>query len=148
MSWTAVADVLAAACLLVGAFFALVASLGVVRLPDLLSRMHAATKPQVIGLMLVVTGLALRLREPGVLGFLALVGGLVQVPGVDDVIGKFLEPVFANSPLSEIHPSVSADWVGLGIGGVISVVGIALAYFFYVAQPATPAILIRRLPYR
>jgi NADH-quinone oxidoreductase subunit L len=35
--------------------------------------------------------------------------------------------------------------VGLGIGGAISVVGIALAYYFYVAQPATPAILIRRL---
>jgi len=81
----------------------------------------------------------------GVLGFLALVGGLVQIPGVDDVIGKFLEPVFANSPLSEIQPSVSADWVGLGIGGAISVLGIAIAYFFYVAQPATPAILIQRL---
>jgi NADH-quinone oxidoreductase subunit L len=80
-----------------------------------------------------------------VLGFLALVGGLVQVPGVDDMIGKFLEPVFAGSPLSEIHPTVGAEWVGLGIGGVISVIGIALAYFFYVAQPATPAILIRRL---
>ncbi|HWO15940.1 MAG TPA: NADH-quinone oxidoreductase subunit L, partial [Solirubrobacterales bacterium] len=64
----------------------------------------------------------------GVLGFLALIGGLVQIPGVDDVIGKFLEPVFHDSPLSEIHPSVSADWVGLGIGGVISVLGIALAY--------------------
>jgi NADH-quinone oxidoreductase subunit L len=81
----------------------------------------------------------------GALGFLALVGGLVQVPGVDDAIGKFLEPVFAGSPLSEIHPTIGADWVGLGIGGAISVVGIALAYYFYVAQPATPAILIRRL---
>ena len=73
MSWTLVADVLAAVCLLSGAFFALMASVGVVRLPDLLSRMHAATKPQVIGLMLVVTGLALRLRQPSVLGVLALV---------------------------------------------------------------------------
>jgi NADH-quinone oxidoreductase subunit L len=81
----------------------------------------------------------------GVLGFLALVGGLVQVPGVDDAIGKFLEPVFAGSPLSEIHPTVGADWIGLGIGGAISALGIAIAYFFYVAQPATPAILIRRL---
>jgi NADH-quinone oxidoreductase subunit L len=80
-----------------------------------------------------------------VLGFLALVGGLVQVPGVDDVIGHFLEPVFADSPLSAIHPSVSADWVGLGIGGVISIIGIFIAYFFYVAQPAAPAILIERL---
>ena len=41
----------------------------------------------------------------GVLAFLALVGGLVQVPGVDDVIGAFLEPVFEDSPLAAIHPS-------------------------------------------
>ncbi|WP_122819005.1 monovalent cation/H(+) antiporter subunit G [Nocardioides pantholopis] len=73
MSWTVVADVLAAVCLLSGAFFALVAAIGVLRLPDLLSRMHAATKPQVIGMMLVVVGLALRLRDPSVLGLLLLV---------------------------------------------------------------------------
>jgi multicomponent Na+:H+ antiporter subunit G len=73
MSWTLVLDVLAAVCLLTGSFFALVAAIGVLRLPDLLSRMHAATKPQVIGLMLVVTGLGLRLREPGALGILALI---------------------------------------------------------------------------
>lgn len=71
--WTTVADVLAAVCLLLGSFFALVAAIGVVRLPDLLSRMHAATKPQVIGLLLVVLGLALRLRDPGSLGILGLV---------------------------------------------------------------------------
>ncbi len=81
----------------------------------------------------------------GVLGFLALVGGLVQIPGVDDVIGAFLEPVFADSPLTEVHPTVGAEWAGLGIGGAISILGIALAYFLYVAQPATPAFLIRRL---
>ena len=66
--WTTAADVLAAVCLLGGAFFALVAAIGVVRLPDLLSRMHAATKPQVIGLLLVVTGLALSLRDVGLAG--------------------------------------------------------------------------------
>ena len=71
--WTTAADVLAAACLLGGAFFALVAAIGVVRLPDLLSRMHAATKPQVIGLLLVVTGLALSLRDVASLGILGLV---------------------------------------------------------------------------
>jgi NADH-quinone oxidoreductase subunit L len=81
----------------------------------------------------------------GVLGFLALVGGLVQIPGVDDVIGAFLEPVFANSALTEVHPTVGAEWKGLGIGGAISILGIAIAYFLYVAQPATPAILIQRL---
>ena len=81
----------------------------------------------------------------GVLGFLALVGGLVQIPGVDDVIGKFLEPTFHSSPLAEIHPTVGAEWVGLGIGGAISIVGIFIAYFLYVAQPVAPAILQRRL---
>jgi NADH-quinone oxidoreductase subunit L len=79
------------------------------------------------------------------LGVLALVGGLVQVPGVDDVITKFLEPVFADSPLSEIHPSLGAEWAGLGIGAAISLAGIGIAYFLYVARPETPAMLIRRL---
>lgn len=73
MSWTDVADVLSAVLLLAGAAFALVAAIGVLRLPDLLSRMHAATKPQVIGLMLVIAGVALRLRDPSVLGILFLV---------------------------------------------------------------------------
>ncbi len=73
MSVADVMDVLAAVLLLSGSFFALVAAIGVVRLPDLLSRMHAATKPQVIGLVLVVLGLAARLRDLRVLGFLLLV---------------------------------------------------------------------------
>ncbi len=81
----------------------------------------------------------------GVLGALALVGGLIQVPGVDHLVTSFLDPVFHDSPLLEIHPTAGAEWVGLGIGGAISILGIALAYFLYVARPATPAILIRRL---
>jgi NADH-quinone oxidoreductase subunit L len=81
----------------------------------------------------------------GVLAFLALVGGLVQVPGVDDAIGAFLDPVFHDSPLLEVHPTVGAEWAGLGIGGAISIVGIAIAYLLYVARPDTPAVLIRRL---
>ncbi len=81
----------------------------------------------------------------GVLGFLALFGGLIQVPGVDEVVTKFLDPVFANSPLAAIQPSVAASWEGLALGAAISVAGIAIAYYLYVAQPATPAMLIRRL---
>lgn len=68
-----VLDGLSAVLLLGGCTFALIASIGVVRLPDLPSRMHAATKPQVIGLMLVVSGLALRLRDPSVLAMLLFV---------------------------------------------------------------------------
>ncbi len=81
----------------------------------------------------------------GVLAFLALFGGLVQIPGVDDVITKFLEPVFADSPLAEIHPSVGADWVGLAIGAAISLAGIGIAYWIYILRPGTSATLIQRL---
>lgn len=73
MDWVTLMDATSAVLLLAGSVFALIAAIGVVRLPDLLSRMHAATKPQVIGLMLVVIGLALRLRDPSVLGMLLLV---------------------------------------------------------------------------
>ena len=73
MSWGVVLDVAAATFLLSGALLALIAAIGVLRMPDLLSRMHAATKPQVLGTVLVVLGVALELREPSVLGLLALV---------------------------------------------------------------------------
>ena len=81
----------------------------------------------------------------GVLAFLALFGGLIQVPGLDDAVTKFLEPVFAGSPLVAIQPSVLADWEGLGVGAAISVLGIATAWWFYIAQPVAPNVLRHRL---
>jgi NADH-quinone oxidoreductase subunit L len=74
----------------------------------------------------------------GVLAVLALVGGLVQVPDVDHVITSFLHPVFEESIFEHIHPSAGAEWLGLGIGGVISLLGIGIAYLFYVKQPERP----------
>ncbi|MDX6634219.1 MAG: NADH-quinone oxidoreductase subunit [Solirubrobacterales bacterium] len=85
----------------------------------------------------------------GVLAVLALVGGLVQIPGVDDVVGKFLEPVFEESPLAhplaDINPSLAQDYVGLGIGGFIALLGIGIAYLLYVARPELPGKLEARL---
>ena len=57
-----VLDVVAAACLLAGAFLCLTAGIGLVRFPDVLSRMHAGTKPQVLGVLLVMVGGAIRLH--------------------------------------------------------------------------------------
>ena len=59
---TGVLDVVAAVLMLGGSVLALTAAIGVVRFPDTLSRMHAATKPQVLGLLLVLAGAAIRLR--------------------------------------------------------------------------------------
>jgi len=81
----------------------------------------------------------------GVLAVLALVGGLVQIPGVDDVVTKFLEPVWEGSPLAAIEPTLGEDYTGLGIGGVIALVGIGIAYLLYVRRPELPRQLETRL---
>lgn len=73
MNWNTVTDVLAAVCLLAGSFLTLAAGVGILRFPDLLARMHAATKPQALGLILMVTAEALRVRSWGVVGLLLLV---------------------------------------------------------------------------
>ena len=56
-------DLLAAISLLLGALLSLAAGVGLVRFPDALSRMHAATKPQILGLIFVVIAIALESRE-------------------------------------------------------------------------------------
>jgi multicomponent Na+:H+ antiporter subunit G len=69
-----VADVLAGVCLISGALLSLAAGVGLLRFPDLLSRMHAATKPQILGLLLILTGTALRLQNTIDITTLVLVG--------------------------------------------------------------------------
>jgi multicomponent Na+:H+ antiporter subunit G len=54
-----ITDVLAALFILGGSFFMLVASLGVFRMPDLLTRMHATTKSGVLGAGLIMCGVML-----------------------------------------------------------------------------------------
>ena len=54
MTWVEIADLASLACLLVGAVLALIAAIGLVTFPDLLTRMHSATKPQVVGLLFLL----------------------------------------------------------------------------------------------
>lgn len=72
----AVLDVLGALCVLLGAFLCLAAAVGLVRFPDVLSRMHAATKPQTLGLILVATGVELSLRSWAAFGTVVLIAVL------------------------------------------------------------------------
>lgn len=71
---TTLLDVAALACLLFGAVLCLLAAIGLLRFPDLLSRMHAATKPQVLGILLILLAVGLSLRSWPVVGTLVLVG--------------------------------------------------------------------------
>lgn len=85
-----VADWLGGAFLLAGALLSLAAGVGVLRFPDVLGRMHAATKPQVLGVLLLLVGLALRLRTPADLGMIALVAlfQLATAPVAAQMIGR------------------------------------------------------------
>jgi NADH-quinone oxidoreductase subunit L len=67
-----------------------------------------------------------------VLAVLSIVGGFLQIPGVDDAITRFLEPTFADSPLESITVSTADAWLGLLVGGILSILGIAIAYRIWV----------------
>src|SRR5579875_2252156 len=82
----------------------------------------------------------------GILGLLALVGGAIQIPGIDDGIQGFLKPTFAGSKLAGIDVRVAPSWVGLIIGAIIAAVGISIAFGLYIRQPGASARLEKRLP--
>lgn len=68
----------------------LAASIGLVRFPDLLSRMHSATKPQVLGLLLMLVALALMLRSWALIPVLILawVFQLLTAPVSAHMVGR------------------------------------------------------------
>ncbi len=80
-----------------------------------------------------------------ILAILAVIGGFLQIPGVDDTVARFLQPTFARSHLYSLSGSVGNDWLGLIIGAVIAVAGVGTAYRFYIAKPGSSAALLERL---
>jgi NADH-quinone oxidoreductase subunit L len=80
------------------------------------------------------------------LAILAVIGGFLQIPGVDDKVTQFLAPTFAGSRLYNLDPSSSPAWIGLVIGALIAVAGISIAFTLWVRQPGSPARLQQRLP--
>ncbi len=89
-------------------------------------------------------------REPkmkvamGMLALLTVIGGALQVPGVDDGVTRFLSTTFADSTLSRAEPSSSSAWIGLVIGAAIALLGISIAYWIWVAKPGTATRLRER----
>jgi NADH-quinone oxidoreductase subunit L len=82
----------------------------------------------------------------GALAVLAVIGGVLQIPGVDRGVQRFLDPTFANSKFAHTEIATGAEWVGLIIGAAIAVVGIAIAYRMWVVRAGTPMELRERLP--
>ena len=89
-AWSAVLDVLSAVCLGAGVLLAVVAALGVLRLPDVLTRLHAAAKPQALGVVLVAVGVGLAVRTPAAVGVVTLVVvfQLVTAPVAAHMVGR------------------------------------------------------------
>jgi len=71
------------------------------------------------------------------LAVLALIGGVLQIPGIDDAITKFLDPTFADSKYAHTEVATAPAWVGLVVGALIAIAGISIAYRIWVARPGT-----------
>lgn len=87
---TRILDLLANACFLAAAGLSLISAIGMWRFPDLLTRMHAAAKPQVVGLGLALLGLAVRIREPLPIVLLSVIAlfQAVTTPIASHMVGR------------------------------------------------------------
>jgi multicomponent Na+:H+ antiporter subunit G len=85
-----VIDTVSAVFLVAGALMSLAAAVGLLRFPDLLSRMHAATKPQVLGLFLLLAAIGLQMRSWWVWPVLlvAWIFQLLTVPVSAHMVGR------------------------------------------------------------
>ena len=74
-------DYLTSALLIVGSIFFLAGTLGLLRFPDVYTRLHALTKADNVGLGLIVAGLAIQAASWAVVVRLLLVWLLVLLAG-------------------------------------------------------------------
>jgi len=75
----------------------------------------------------------------------AVVAGVIQVPRVDGVVDDFLAPTFTDSRLYATPTRTGNLTVGLILGAVLGLVGVALAYRIWVQRPGTAARIRERL---
>jgi NADH-quinone oxidoreductase subunit L len=82
----------------------------------------------------------------GPLALLAIVGGVVGIPGVTDTLEHFLEPTFEDSRFHDTVPTEGAELLGLVVGAIISVAGISAAFVVYVRRRGLSLELRDRVP--
>ncbi len=83
-------DIITAVLVLAGALFALAAAVGVLRLPDILIRMHASTKAGTLGCGLILAAVAVHFGETGLVArsIVAIVFILLTAPVAGHMIGR------------------------------------------------------------
>jgi NADH-quinone oxidoreductase subunit L len=72
--------------------------------------------------------------------------GLVQIPKVDFLIDDFLKPSFADSSLYATRTHDGLLVLGLVLGTVLGLTGIAIAYRVWVQRPGLAAAIRQRAP--
>ncbi len=81
----------------------------------------------------------------GALAVLAVIGGIPQIPSVNEALHTFLEPAFHDSTLyEELEPSGTLTVIGLLIGTAIALTGIFVAWRLYGHPPHRATALQQR----
>lgn len=93
-------DWISALFLIGGGFFALIAGLGLLRFPDLLSRMHAATKASGAAFSLILVAFVLRLPdwEIALKALVSLVLAFMTLPVAAHLLGRNTTRVNKDKP--------------------------------------------------
>lgn len=88
-------SMLAALLLVLGSLFTLFASLGILRMPDLYTRMHAGTKAGTVGLSSLLLAVAFSMPDTGVLSRLVgiMLFILITAPVAAHLLGKVTQQV-------------------------------------------------------
>jgi NADH-quinone oxidoreductase subunit L len=82
----------------------------------------------------------------GILAVLAVVGGVLQIPGVTHVVENFLHPTFEGSRFADTDVSSGYEVLALAVGAVTALGGIGLAWVLYVRNPGSALQVARRVP--
>ncbi len=80
------------------------------------------------------------------LAVLAAVGGYIGVPAVlggGNAVEHFLAPVFESGRAAEALANAGLEWMLMGVSVAVALLGMALAYVFYIVSPGIPRSLAR-----
>jgi multicomponent Na+:H+ antiporter subunit G len=103
-------DIASAVLMLAGAAVAVIAAIGLHRMPDVYARMHVATKPATLGITLCLSGAALHVDGASTATKLvvAIVFQLVTTPAAGHLLGRAAHaarvPVSEHTVLDELRP--------------------------------------------
>jgi multicomponent Na+:H+ antiporter subunit G len=99
-------DIIAATLILTGVALGLSAGIGLQRFPDVFARMHSATKPATLGLVLILAGASIRVSDRGDVVKLLLV---IVLQFLTAPVGAHMVGRAAYNAGSDLSPATTCD---------------------------------------